>query len=83
MAKEIIAVEGMSCDHCKQAVEGALTNLDGVTTAEVNLEAGNVTVDYDQTQVTTDNMKEAIEDQGYDVKQHNHRGSYHQSALMI
>ena len=32
MAKEIIAVEGMSCDHCKQAVEGALTNLDGVTT---------------------------------------------------
>lgn len=68
MAKEIIAVEGMSCNHCKQAIEGALTNLDGVTTAEVNLEAGNVTVDYDQTQVTTDNMKEAIEDQGYDIK---------------
>ncbi|RIP37168.1 copper chaperone [Staphylococcus gallinarum] len=68
MTKEIITVDGMSCEHCKQAVEGALTNLDGVTTAEVNLSDGNVTVNYDQTQVTTDNMKDAIEDQGYDVR---------------
>ncbi|MCG7339044.1 copper chaperone CopZ [Staphylococcus sp. ACRSN] len=68
MAKEIITVEGMSCDHCKQAVEGALTNLNGITTAEVNLSEGNVTVDYDPSQVTTNSMKDAIEDQGYDVK---------------
>lgn len=58
----------MSCDHCKHAVESALTNLDGVSTADVNLDAGNVKVDYDDNKVSMTNMKEAIEDQGYDAK---------------
>ncbi|NQE00037.1 cation transporter, partial [Staphylococcus xylosus] len=35
MATETIKVEGMSCEHCKHAVEDALTNLDGVSTANV------------------------------------------------
>ena len=68
MTTETIKVEGMSCDHCKHAVESALTNLDGVSTADVNLEAGNVKVDYDDNKVSMTNMKEAIEDQGYDAK---------------
>ncbi|ATH59182.1 MULTISPECIES: copper chaperone CopZ [Staphylococcus] len=68
MTTETIKVEGMSCDHCKHAVESALTNLDGVSTADVNLDAGNVKVDYDDNKVSMTNMKEAIEDQGYDAK---------------
>ena len=50
MTTETIKVEGMSCDHCKHAVESALTN------------------DYDDNKVSMTNMKEAIEDQGYDAK---------------
>ncbi|SCT95541.1 copper chaperone [Staphylococcus xylosus] len=68
MATETIKVEGMSCEHCKHAVESALTNLDGVSTADVNLEEGNVKVDFDDNKVTSSNMYEAIENQGYDVK---------------
>lgn len=68
MTTETIKVEGMSCDHCKHAVESALTNLDGVSTADVNLDAGNVKVDYDDNKVSMTNMKGAIEDQGYDAK---------------
>lgn len=68
MATETIKVEGMSCEHCKHAVESALTNIDGVSTADVNLEEGNVKVDFDDNKVTSPNMYEAIEDQGYDVK---------------
>ncbi|HLR19452.1 MAG TPA: copper chaperone CopZ [Staphylococcus sp.] len=67
MTSETIKVEGMSCNHCKQAVESALTNLDGVNSADVSLEEGNVKVDYDNNKVETSNMKNAIEDQGYDV----------------
>ncbi|WP_088036864.1 copper chaperone CopZ [Evansella clarkii] len=67
MKKDVIQVEGMTCNHCKAAVEGTLNNLDGVKGAEVNLEAKNVTVDYDESVVTVDKMKEEIEDQGYDV----------------
>lgn len=60
-------VQGMTCGHCKASVEGALKKLDGVTAAEVDLRAGNVAVTYDEAKVTVDAMKEAIEDQGYDV----------------
>ncbi|MBF0738492.1 copper chaperone CopZ [Staphylococcus arlettae] len=68
MTTETIQVEGMSCDHCKQAVEGALTKLSGVSTAKVDLTAGNVQIDYDNEQVEVTDMKSAIEDQGYDVQ---------------
>ncbi|PZI89937.1 copper chaperone CopZ [Staphylococcus aureus] len=65
MSQEILNVEGMSCGHCKSAVESALNNIDGVTSAEVNLENGQVSVQYDD--VAVSQMKDAIEDQGYDV----------------
>lgn len=68
MAKTVINVEGMTCGHCKSSVEGALHNLDGVSTAAVNLEDNNVTVEYNDTIVDRGKMIEAIEDQGYDVK---------------
>ncbi len=47
--------------------ESALNNLDGVTSAEVNLENGQVSVQYDDSKVAVSQMKDAIEDQGYDV----------------
>ncbi|PNZ89215.1 copper chaperone [Staphylococcus devriesei] len=68
MINETIKVDGMSCDHCRNAIESALAKLNGVTTAEVNLEKSEVRVDYDENRVSVDQMKQAIEDQGYDVK---------------
>jgi copper chaperone len=65
--KKTLNVQGMTCGHCKMAVEGALKKLDGVSSAEVNLEAANVAVTYDESKVTVEAMKEAIEDQGYEV----------------
>ena len=67
MVKKTLNVQGMTCGHCKMAVEGALKKLDGVSNAEVNLEAANVEVTYDESKVTVEAMKEAIEDQGYEV----------------
>ncbi|WP_027726189.1 copper chaperone CopZ [Tuberibacillus calidus] len=67
MEKKTLNVQGMTCGHCKMAVEGALKKLDGVSSAEVNLEAANVAVTYDESKVTVEAMKEAIEDQGYEV----------------
>lgn len=62
-----INVEGMTCGHCKMSVEKALNGLAGVESAVVSLEAKNVVVKYDDTKVDFEKMKEAIEDQGYDV----------------
>lgn len=60
-------VTGMSCDHCIKAVNGALTDLEGVKKVDVNLETGKVDVQFEEGQVTLEQMREAVEEQGYDV----------------
>ncbi|BBH20769.1 copper chaperone CopZ [Paenibacillus baekrokdamisoli] len=60
-----LQVKGMSCQHCVNSVEGALKKK-GVS-AKVNLPGNSVTVDYEAANITIDQIKEAIEDQGYDV----------------
>lgn len=66
MSQVMINVEGMSCSHCVNSVEGALTKLSGVSSAKVNLDDKSVTVEYDSN-VNIDTLKKTIEDQGYDV----------------
>lgn len=65
MTQTQLHVTGMSCNHCVNAIEGALKKLN--VKAEVNLAANTVSVQFDETQVTLDAIKAAIEDQGYDV----------------
>jgi copper chaperone len=66
MEKQTLKVMGMSCGHCKGAVEDALKEI-GVTEAAINLEAGTVDVTFDPQKVTLGQMKEAIEEAGYDL----------------
>lgn len=66
--QKIIQVEGMQCDHCKRAVEGAVGALDGVAKAEVDLAAKTLALDYDETRVTDAMIAEAIEDEGFSVR---------------
>ncbi|PIC99672.1 MULTISPECIES: copper chaperone CopZ [unclassified Sporosarcina] len=68
MTTTTLNVKGMTCNHCVQAVEGALTELSGVERALVDLKAENVVVQFDDSVVTVDKMTETIEDQGYDVE---------------
>lgn len=67
MEKVIINVEGMSCNHCKMSVESALNQTTGVSKAEVNLEAKNVTIEFDTALSNLSDLKEIIEDTGFDV----------------
>lgn len=39
-----IEVKGMTCDHCVQAVTGAVTAVPGVADVDVDLASGKVTV---------------------------------------
>ncbi len=67
VAEDNLTVEGMSCNHCKMAVEKALKGLDGVSEAVVDLAAKNVRVVYDPGKVDNGKIKAAIEDAGYQV----------------
>ncbi|GAQ18565.1 copper chaperone CopZ [Oceanobacillus picturae] len=65
--EKTLNVQGMSCGHCKMSVENALNNLNGVSEAVVKLESGKVDVSFDESKVNVEAMKDAIEEQGYDV----------------
>ncbi|MBO8163977.1 MAG: copper chaperone CopZ [Brevibacillus sp.] len=67
MTTVTLQVKGMSCQHCVNAIEGALGKLTGVSGAKVDLDSNQVTVSYDETQVRIEKVKETIEEQGYDV----------------
>jgi copper chaperone len=67
MSSIVLKVEGMSCSHCENRVKKAVGGLDGVRSVSVSLEDKTVTVELDSSAVTEQQIKEAIEEQGYDV----------------
>ncbi|WP_191567580.1 copper chaperone CopZ [Metabacillus idriensis] len=68
MEKTILNVKGMSCGHCIKSIEGSVGKLSGVNSVKVNLDSGTVGVDFNPDEVSLDKIKEAIDDQGYDVQ---------------
>lgn len=67
MENIILNVEGMSCNHCVQSVEGALNTLVGVSSAKVNLNEKSVEITYDADEIGPEKLTESIEGQGYEV----------------
>jgi copper chaperone len=65
MTEKTFKVEGMSCSHCKAAVEDGLNNLSGVESSSADFERGNVEVVYDEKLVTVDDLRGAVEEAGY------------------
>ena len=65
MQKDIIQIEGMSCNHCVQSVKNALESTEGVVVDSV--EIGTAKVQYDPAQTGRSALVEAIEDIGFDV----------------
>jgi copper ion binding protein len=60
----VYSVPGISCGHCKAAIESELGKLDGVAHVHVDVEHKTVTVDGD---VSDDEICEAIDEAGYEV----------------
>lgn len=63
MLKKVI-IKGMSCSHCVNHVREALSELKDSQKVEVNLEQKYAIV---ETSSNDEEIKEKIEDQGYDV----------------
>ncbi len=55
-------IEGMTCDHCVEAVKGALERTPGVDKAQVDLQAGQALVEGSGDVQT---MLQAVEAEGY------------------
>ena len=65
MASVTLKIDGMSCGHCVSAVNKALRALPGIT--DLKVEIGSAAVGFDAGQVSVDKLKEAVEDEGYEV----------------
>ncbi len=67
MENVTLSVPDISCDHCKQSIEGALKVVDGVNTVEVHVPEKTVDVSFDEGKVQRSAITKTIEDQGYTI----------------
>ena len=65
MKETNLKIEGMHCTGCSTRLERVLNNLEGVETAKVSLEEKKATIKYDETKISLEIIKEAIEDAGF------------------
>ncbi len=59
-------VTGMTCGHCKAAVEGALQKLNGVKAVSVNLEQGRAVIEGDHLEPSA--LIAAVIEEGYSAQ---------------
>ncbi len=62
--RQVFQVTGMTCGHCKSAVESAIRATDGVTAANVDLQAGKAVVEG---QFADSSIVAAVEEAGYEA----------------
>jgi Cu+-exporting ATPase len=65
MKTEQLKVLDMTCAACAKTAEKAVSKIDGVSKASVNFATEKLHVEYDETKVSTDIIKTAIEKAGY------------------
>ena len=67
MATTVLTVPDISCEHCVRSVTNALTPVDGVKQVSIDIPTKQVTVEFDQSQVNVDKMKEILAEEDYPV----------------
>jgi copper chaperone len=62
----VIAVSGMTCEHCVRAVQAEIGQLAGVTQVEVDLDSGRVTIAADPMPELA-HLRAAVDAAGYEL----------------
>ena len=64
---QTIFVNGMTCDHCKNAVTEELSKMSDVKKVQVDLVTGQVVIDT-EAEIGRERLEEAIKEAGYELK---------------
>ena len=59
-------LEGMSCNHCKMAVDQAIQEIDGIS--EKQVEIGRAVLSTDDWEAVRPMLEGALEEEGYSIK---------------
>ncbi|MCL4366493.1 heavy metal translocating P-type ATPase [Patescibacteria group bacterium] len=70
--KKTFPIKGMHCASCVRVIEKALSRVEGVSAATVNLAMEKASVEYDSDKVTDQNLASAIASVGYTIKFRSH-----------
>lgn len=68
MVKQQFKIQGMHCVGCAMTIDGAVEDLPGVKSASTNYKRQTAVVEYDETQVTSADILQAIHEAGYSGK---------------
>ena len=68
MATTVLNVPDISCEHCERAITNALTPIPGVRSVNVDIPGKQVHVDYDESQMTVDQVKDVLQEEDYPVE---------------
>ena len=68
MEKKIFSIKGMHCATCVQTIEGALEDLKGVSSVNVNFATEAAKVEYDPKIVTDEQIASTVVSVGYQAK---------------
>ena len=66
MTEMTLSIPEIHCNHCKASIEGAVSGLDGIQKAEVDVANAILTIAFDEP-ATLDGIIAAVEGQGYEV----------------
>ncbi|NLY43505.1 MAG: copper-translocating P-type ATPase [Clostridiaceae bacterium] len=69
MEKQVFNITGMTCAACARAVERSVSKLQGIQVATVNLATEKLFVEYDESRVNIESIKEAVVKAGYGAKE--------------
>jgi len=64
--QQVLYVQGMTCGHCKKAVEKAALGVAGVTEAVVDLAAKTLT--FTAPAEVMPQVRQAVEEEGYEIE---------------
>lgn len=65
MTTRTLAIDGMTCSHCKMTVTKALLSVEGVEHAEVSLEENRAEVEFDPQRASIEALVRAVDEEGY------------------
>ncbi|MGF2142541.1 heavy metal translocating P-type ATPase [Vagococcus fluvialis] len=62
-------IDGMTCASCSQTIEKVINKLDGVQSASVNLATEKMFVDFNPSELSSNDIMEAVKNSGYSAKE--------------